>query len=101
MRVQYSVRVTALPIYQRNAAILSAPSGAGEVMMMAIETNRYYAATEVGAQVWELLETPHSIAALCEAVRAEFDVDEATCAASVTRFVQELVKDGLAIEVSR
>lgn len=92
--------MTIAPAYLRNAQILSAPSGAGEVMMMGIETNRYYAATEVGARVWELLETPHSIAALCAAVGLEFDVDEATCAAGVTRFVDELVKDGLASAVA-
>ena len=92
--------MTPVPTYLRNAAILSAPSGAGEVMMMGIETSRYFAATEVGARVWELLETPHSIAALCVAVRLEFEVDEATCAAGVTRFVDELVQDGLASEVA-
>ena len=87
--------------YLRNAEILSAASGAGQVMMASIENGRYYAATEVGAHIWEMLETPHSIAALCVAVRSEFEVDEATCAAGVTRFVDELVQDGLATQVSR
>ncbi|GAB6039770.1 lasso peptide biosynthesis PqqD family chaperone [Endothiovibrio diazotrophicus] len=67
----------------------------GEVVMMSIERGNYYGLDEVGSRIWQLIETPTTLDALCDALTAEFDVDAATCESDVTRFLEELDEQGL------
>jgi hypothetical protein len=63
----------------------------GEVVILNFRDEVYYGLDEVGAFVWRLLATPRTVAELCDAVTAEFDVDAATCAADLA-----VLLDGLA-----
>ena len=57
---------------------------------------RYFATGIVGADIWDLIEEPRSLRAICAALMARYEVDEATCATEVERFVEELLEAGLA-----
>ena len=63
--------------------------------MMSIEAGRYYGVNAVGARIWELLETPHTIKQLCAQICEEFDVDTQTCEAAVLDFTRELISNGI------
>ena len=67
----------------------------GEVLMMHIDSGNYYGLNEVGSFLWNQLDTPMSVRALCDAVLAEFDVDEEACVADALRFLQGMIDDGL------
>ena len=67
----------------------------GEVVMMSVEQGNYYGLDEVGSRIWELVETPSTVTAVCDALVAEFDVDRATCEGDVIRFIQEMADQGL------
>jgi hypothetical protein len=54
----------------------------------------YIGLSEVGARVWELIETPQEVDAVCAQLQAEYDVTPEACRAEVETFLHELVKHG-------
>ena len=68
-----------------------------ELMMMSAERGVYLGLNEVGARIWELLETPRSREALYAALQVEFEVDAETCRTEVDDFLQELLRRGAAV----
>lgn len=68
-----------------------------EIVMMSAEQGKYIGLNDVGARVWELIETPHSIDGVVAALIEEFDVTPEVCRAEVESFVQKL-RDNKAIE---
>lgn len=81
---------------QRGSASL-----AGELMLLSVEKGRYYNLNSVGARVWNLIESPRSIADVCRQLEAEFDVSPQQCRADVLELVSRLVDEGLVAVVRR
>jgi hypothetical protein len=84
----------------RNSDILYAPVGSEEMVMMSVTAGRYYGLNTVASRVWELLETPKTIAQLCAQICEEFEVDAQTCDAEVLKFVQDLIGNGIVHEAA-
>jgi hypothetical protein len=84
----------------RNGDILHAPVGTEEAVMLSISAGRYYGLNAVASRVWELLETPKTIAQLCAQICEEFEVDMQTCEAEVLKFVQVLIDNGIVNEAA-
>lgn len=61
------------------------------VAMMNIETGEYYNLNPVGSRIWSLLETPQSLAAICDALTAEFAVPAQTCRDETAAFLADLL----------
>ena len=57
---------------------------------------QYFATGPVGADIWELIESPRSLREICATLMQRYEVDEATCLAEAQRFAEELVAAGLA-----
>ena len=55
----------------------------------------YYGLNDVGSFVWNLLEDPHTIEAICEAVTAEYEVERERCKEDIEEMVSELADKGL------
>ena len=72
---------------------LSAKIG-DELVMMSAEKGNYLGLTEVGARIWEIIETPQEFDAVCAQLQNEFDVAPETCRAEVESFLNELVQHG-------
>ena len=53
-----------------------------------------YTLNELGAFIWERLETPTSAAELQDDILEDFDVDAATVQSDLTIFIQELERIG-------
>jgi Coenzyme PQQ synthesis protein D (PqqD) len=67
-----------------------------ELVMMSADNGDYVGLTEVGARIWELIQTPQELDALCIKLQEEFDVSAETCRADVETFLKELVQHGAA-----
>jgi hypothetical protein len=67
----------------------------GEVMMMNIDTGKYFALNDVASFIWAKLVQPLSLRRICEFVQAEFDVTSDDCERDTKVFVQTMVRDGL------
>lgn len=65
-----------------------------ELVMMSAEKGNYIGLSEVGARIWELIETPQDIDAVCAQLQTEYDVTPEACRAEVETFLNELVKHG-------
>lgn len=63
-----------------------------ELVMMNAENGNYIGLTEIGARIWELIEMPREVEALCSKLREEFDVSAEVCRADVDAFLGELAK---------
>ena len=78
---------------ERKGDWLSARVG-DEMMMMSPEHGKYIGVNEVGARIWELIETPRDVAALCDALMREFAVSPEDCVAEVDSFLAEMERHG-------
>jgi hypothetical protein len=66
-----------------------------ELVMMSAEKGNYIGLSEVGARIWELIETPQEVDAICAQLQDEYDgVTPEDCRAEVETFLNELVKHG-------
>lgn len=76
---------------ERNGDWLAAKVGSELVMMSAAKGN-YIGLSAVGARIWELIETPHSVDQLCDTLVAEYEVEPATCRSEVDAFLAKLAE---------
>lgn len=65
-----------------------------ELVMMSAEKGHYIGLSEVGARIWELIETPQEVDAVCAKLQGEYDVTPETCRAEVENFLNDMVKHG-------
>jgi hypothetical protein len=82
-----------MTMVRRQGEWLSAKVGE-ELVMMSVDKGDYVGLTEVGARIWELIETPQELETLCTRLQDEFDVSSETCRADVDIFLKELEKQG-------
>jgi hypothetical protein len=61
----------------------------GKALIVVIDHKQLHTLNEVGTRVWELCDG-RSVAAIAQALQAEFAVDEATALRDVQQFVQQL-----------
>ena len=80
-------------IVRKQGDWLSAKVG-DELVMMSAEKGNYIGLSEVGARIWELIETPQAIDAVCAQLQSEYDVSPEACRAEVEAFLNELVQHG-------
>ncbi len=80
-------------IIRRRGDWLAAKVG-DELVMMSAEKGNYIGLSEVGARIWELIETPRHVDAVCAQLQDEFDVTPDVCRADVETFLNELEKHG-------
>jgi hypothetical protein len=70
----------------------------GETVLLGLKSARYYGLQDVGARIWELLQTPIAVANICETICREYDVSPDQCEVDVIRFLDDLAGNEL-IEV--
>jgi hypothetical protein len=81
---------------KRNPQLIAADMD-GDTVMMSIESGEYFGLGGVGTRVWELIDTPRTLAQLTQTICAEYEVDAATCEADISRFLADLLANGLAV----
>jgi hypothetical protein len=81
-------------LLRRGAGIYYAEIGDEGVMLNA-NVGRYHSVNDVGARIWELLETPQTPAQIRDRLLEEFDVDDQECETAVLDFVAKLLDRGI------
>ena len=81
-------------VFRRNEDVVFAALG-DEGLTLNIQTGMYHYLSDVGTRIWELLETPSSVAALSAGLVEEFEVDADTCHAAVVDFIEKLADRGM------
>jgi len=65
-----------------------------QLVMMSVEQGTYVGLSEVGARIWELIDEPSDVDAVCARLLQEYQVDPETCRAEVLAFVSEMQAQG-------
>jgi hypothetical protein len=65
-----------------------------ELVMMSAEKGNYIGLSEVGARIWEIIDTPQDVGAVCVRLQGEYEVAADVCRAEVESFLTELEKHG-------
>lgn len=66
----------------------------GHVVIMNTKTDKNIALDDMGARIWDILETPRTVEDVCGALLREFDVAPDVCRAEVERFLAEFETEG-------
>lgn len=69
-----------------------------EAVILALRAGTYFGVDEVGARIWELLQQPVRVAALRDAIVAEYEVSAEQAEQDLLAFLAELLDNEL-IEV--
>ena len=67
----------------------------GKRRPMSMELVHYYGFDRVGARLWQFIEEPRSVGAVCRRLSDEFDVDRDECERNVVSLLRLLVRDRL------
>jgi hypothetical protein len=67
----------------------------GESVILNFDEGVYYGLDEVGARVWELLQSPVTFAAIRERLLAEYEVEPDRCERDLRSLLGELAEAGL------
>ncbi|MDA2916240.1 PqqD family protein [Nitrospinae bacterium AH_259_B05_G02_I21] len=66
-------------------------------VLLHLETRFYYSLNEVGQAVWRLLDSAENLEDMLEKLAEEYEVDGQSAKDSVSRFLQELEREKLAL----
>jgi len=81
-------------LVSRNRMLMEQPVD-DEMFGLEPERGNFYGFNASAARIWALIEQPLTLAALCDALAAEFDVAPTTCRADSLALLRELEADGL------
>ena len=84
-------------MYQRKDGWLAAHVG-DELVMMSAESGAYLGLNEVGAKVWEIIDSPKALPDICAALANEFETTPEGCQPEVEAFLAELQARGAVVK---
>ncbi|MGN6374534.1 MAG: PqqD family peptide modification chaperone [Sphingomonas sp.] len=67
----------------------------GEMVILNVDSGYFFQLNQIGSRIWEALDTPMTVGALCRTMQGRFDVDPETCLGDVTAFVGSLIDNDL------
>lgn len=77
--------------YQRNPETISGALH-DQLVMMDIQKGQYFALNPAATRIWELLEKPLTLEAICKALLEEFEVSPEQCRQDVKEHLAEMQK---------
>ncbi|TQV85347.1 lasso peptide biosynthesis PqqD family chaperone [Aliikangiella coralliicola] len=76
---------------ERNSEVVEALID-GETVMMDIESGNYYGLDLIATRIWQLIEKPLSVQAICSQLLSEYDVSEEQCHQDVIDFINQMAQ---------
>jgi hypothetical protein len=67
----------------------------GETVLMNVGNGRYYKLDDIGSRIWNLIEKPTSVSAVCDQLLEEFEVERATCEGDIMVMLNRLLENNL------
>ena len=65
------------------------------LVMMSLEKGAYYGLDDIGSQIWEMLDKPTRVDALCDGLVARYNVSRTQCEEDVLTCLQDLLDEGM------
>jgi hypothetical protein len=70
---------------------------AGEMVILGLESGRYYMLDEVGADIWKLIQQPTTVSSVRDAILAEYEVEREQCDKDILELLEKLAAAQLVI----
>jgi hypothetical protein len=67
----------------------------GELVGLEVESSEFYGFNGPATRIWQLIETPATLDAICATLVGEFAVDLATCRAMTADLLRDLARDDM------
>lgn len=64
----------------------------GEIVMMHVETGRYYNLDEIGSDIWRRLESPRTFSDLVKLLVADYDADRTVIGEDVRKLLSKMAE---------
>lgn len=71
----------------------------GEAVILGMDRGEYYGLDPVGTRIWQLVQSPVSVAQIQDALVAEYDVTADQCLADLQALLNQMRQEGL-IEIA-
>lgn len=68
-----------------------------EIVLMTIESGKYFSINQVGSQIWELIKQPTTAEEVCRELIGEYTVSMEQCLNDTLPFLNKLHEDGLLV----
>lgn len=62
----------------------------GDKVMMNLDKGKYYALSEVGGRIWDIIDEPVQIRKVIDVLMKEYDIDELNCKKEVISFLERM-----------
>lgn len=66
-----------------------------EIVLLEIESGKYFKIDSVGSQIWEIIKEPITIESICQQLVEAYDVSLEKCYKDVLPFIERLQNDKL------
>ena len=66
-----------------------------EVVILSVERGSYFGLDEIGSEIWQRLESPIRVEALCDTLVAKYDADRSIIERDVLALLEKLVAEEL------
>ena len=76
-------------MFQRNKDLLTSNLDE-DLVMLSVQTGKYYGVNSVGRRIWELLVLPMSVPQISDELLKEYEVSREQCEQEVLGFLKEL-----------
>lgn len=73
----------------RNTSLLSGEVH-NEMVMMSVESGRYYGLDDIGSDIWRRLETPRTFGEIVDALVADYDADRGVIESDVRKLIAKM-----------
>ena len=67
----------------------------GETILLSSTTNLYYGLDPVGSRMWELIQQPQRLSALCNQLASDFDVELSVCERDIRDLIGKMAEADL------
>lgn len=84
-------RITAHSIVEARTEPLAAPLAEGLVLLQ-VETDRYYNLNDLGREVWQLIQQPVTVAEIVGKITETHEVEPARCEADILALLQDMAQ---------
>jgi hypothetical protein len=71
-----------------------------EIVLMTIESGKYFSINQVGSQIWEMIKKPVTAEDVCKELIQEYDVGMEQCLNDTLSFLDKLHHDGLLVLIN-
>jgi len=68
---------------------------AGELVILELNTGKYYGLNRVGTRIWNLIQEPRRVSDILNIILNEYDVEPDRCERDLSALLQDLATHGL------